>query len=148
MSNAVIECNHPLILARLNELSDSISHLAPVLLMIGEALTESTKERFGTQTAPDGSHWDGNAEATIANKGRDQPLTGETGKLQDEISYQIEGNDLLIGSPMIYAAMQQFGGTKEEFPHLWGDIPARPFLGVSEDDGTEILRLLRDHLEN
>lgn len=33
---------------------------------------------------------------------------------------------------MQYAAMQQFGGKKSEFPHLWGDIPARPFLPVDQ----------------
>jgi len=47
---------------------------------------------------------------------------------------------------MEYAAMMQFGGTKSEFPNLWGDIPARPFLGISEDDKTDILTILERHL--
>jgi phage gpG-like protein len=46
---------------------------------------------------------------------------------------------------MVYAAMQQFGGTKAEFPHLWGDIPERPFLGVSDDE-KEILEIISDYL--
>jgi phage gpG-like protein len=29
--------------------------------------------------------------------------------------------------------MQQFGGTKAQFPNLWGDIPARPFLPITAD---------------
>ena len=49
---------------------------------------------------------------------------------------------------MEYAAMQQFGGIKSEFPHLWGDIPARPFLGVSESDAEEILAIVHDYLAN
>jgi phage gpG-like protein len=53
---------------------------------------------------------------------------------------------LLVGSNKEYAAMQQFGGTKAQFPHLWGDIPARPFMGVSDDDERELLALVHDHL--
>ncbi len=75
------------------------------------------------------------------------PLTGETGILGSSIGYQLQGNFAVeIGSPMEYAAMMQFGGSVEEFPHLWGDIPERPFLGVSEDDKAEIVNILRDSL--
>jgi phage gpG-like protein len=42
--------------------------------------------------------------------------------------------------------MQQFGGTKNEFPFLWGDIPARPFLGISNDDEKAILSIIEDHI--
>jgi phage gpG-like protein len=42
--------------------------------------------------------------------------------------------------------MQQFGGTKSRWPHLWGSIPARPFLGVNPDDEREILDILRKHM--
>jgi phage gpG-like protein len=42
--------------------------------------------------------------------------------------------------------MQQFGGTKARFPNLWGNIPARPFLGVSAADKDEILEILREAL--
>jgi phage gpG-like protein len=76
-----------------------------------------------------------------------KPLTGETGSLMDYIHYNLLGGDALeIGSPMEYAAMQQFGGDQSEFPWLWGDIPARPFLGISEDDKNEILAILKRHL--
>jgi phage gpG-like protein len=43
--------------------------------------------------------------------------------------------------------MQQFGGSKSEFPHLWGDIPERPFLGISDDDRSNILDIVQSHLE-
>jgi phage gpG-like protein len=42
--------------------------------------------------------------------------------------------------------MQQFGGTKAKFPNLWGDIPARPFLGVSESDAVMIVDTVSDYL--
>lgn len=42
--------------------------------------------------------------------------------------------------------MMQFGGTKAQFPHLWGDIPARPYIGFSEDDKQNTLDLASDYL--
>jgi phage virion morphogenesis protein len=130
----------------LRQLRDTVGNLDDALTDIGEALSESTKQRFGTLIGPDGERWPDNSPVTIERKGRNQPLTGE-GTLGEQIHAQLLGNDTLaVGSNMEYAAMQQFGGTKAEFPHLWGDIPARPFLGVSEDDRGEILDIISDHL--
>jgi len=123
-------------------------NLDDALTDIGEYLVESTKQRFGTLTGPDGEHWEDNSPVTIERKGRNQPLTGE-GSLGEQIHAQLLGNNTLaVGSSMEYAAMQQFGGTRTEFPHLWGDIPARPFLGISEDDKDKILDIIRAHLED
>jgi len=47
---------------------------------------------------------------------------------------------------MEYAAMQQFGGKKSEFAHLWADIPARPFIGLSPADLAGIEELTDDWL--
>jgi phage virion morphogenesis protein len=134
------------ILAALRKLQNHSSNLRPALLKIGEKLKESTHQRFSSKTGPDGSVWLGNADSTIEHKGRDFALT-DGGTLGNTIDYQLLGNDgVQIGSPMEYAAMMQFGGTKSEFPNLWGDIPARPFLGISEGDKTDILTILERHL--
>jgi phage gpG-like protein len=74
-----------------------------------------------------------------------RPLIDE-GTLMQQIEGRITGNSLDIFSSMEYAAMQQFGGTKNEFPFLWGDIPARPFLGISNDDEKAILSIIEDHI--
>ena len=76
-----------------------------------------------------------------------RPLHGESGSLAEQVYARVTGNDLIVGSTMVYAAMQHFGGKKSQFPHLWGDIPARPFLGVSGDDQAQILAIIRNHLE-
>lgn len=132
----------------LQALERAAGNLRPALLEIGEHLLESSKQRFGRLIGPSGERWPANSPVTVARKGRNQPLTGETGQLQDSLHYQlINKNTLELGSPLEYASMQQFGGSREEFPHLWGDIPARPFLGVSNDDRDEILDIVQDHLE-
>jgi phage virion morphogenesis protein len=135
------------LLDALNNLQQASSNLRPALKAIGQTLKKSTQQRFSTLTGPDGERWAGNKDSTIERKGRNQPLT-DGGILGDTIDYQLFGNDSVgIGSPIEdYAAMQQFGGTKEEFTNLWGDIPARPFLGVSDDDEDEILSIIQDHL--
>ena len=139
------------ILAHLQALISHSTQLRPAMKQIGEVLTESTKQRFVSTTGPDGERWVLNSVLSTLiddKKVGDRPLTNH-GILGDTIDYQMLGADgVMIGSPMEYAAMQQFGGTKAEFPFLWGDIPARPFLGVSSSDETEILTILRDYLES
>lgn len=131
---------------------------APALKAIGEALTDMTKQSFAASRSPFGPPWAPNSPATygrlVAGMGKSsfgkggrlnargaarvaskRPLIGETGALSTTIGYNVANSVLEIGSPMEYAAMQQFGGTKGMFPNLWGDIPARPFLPVTADGG-------------
>lgn len=154
--------------AALQRLRARTDNLAPVLKAIGEDLVESTKQRFGSSTAPDGTPWAPNSQVTIsrylglsrgnfkkdgslskkgeARQSSKKPLTGETGALAGQIHYQVTGNVLEVGSSMEYAAMQQFGGKKADFPNLWGDIPARPFLGLSAGDIAGIEQTVLDYL--
>ncbi|MDD2723564.1 MAG: phage virion morphogenesis protein [Methylovulum sp.] len=144
---ASIEIDDAEILRVLRRLQDASSYLRPALLEIGEDLVESTKQRFETSTAPDGSDWLLNsALSTLLYKAGDKPLV-DGGTLSHQINKDVTGDTLEVGSTMEYAAMQQFGGTKEEFPYLWGDIPARPFLGVSQEDKDNILAVLNRHIE-
>lgn len=99
------------------------SHLRPVLAEIGEDMAASTKARFRTATAPDGTPWAPNSAVTLERyserfgsglrkkdgllntKGQAKleaklPLTGETKALQTTINYQFVGdNAVAIGSP-------------------------------------------------
>ena len=94
--------------------------------------------------------------AKLANK---KPGTGETRALGTTINYQMHGTDAVgIGSAMVYAGTFHYGAKSGEFgfgvystrngsfPLPWGDIPARPFLGASEDDKANIVRLVQSYL--
>lgn len=127
---------------------------APILLAIGEHVTGRIKYRFRTATAPDGTPWKSNAQSTIENyvyaKGgfskqtgkilkrgaaaamSKRPLQGESGDLARQIDYALERDSMIVAANAVYAAMQHFGGTKAEFPNLWGDISARPFMPIME----------------
>lgn len=165
-----------------NELSSTLNallakgtNLDPFMKAVGEALVDSTKQRFHDAQSPDGTPWAPNTETTLARylanfkgtvsrrggltqKGRQRlaakkPLQGETKSLSTTINWQLDGNVLHIGSPMEYAATQQFGakrgayGVYNKRPTPWGDIPARPFLGVSAEDEVIIQQLLQDFLK-
>jgi phage virion morphogenesis protein len=135
------------IIAKLQQIQQRGGNLRPLLLEIGEDLTESTKQRFITTTAPDGEKWLLNSVlSTLLYKEGDTPLTDE-GHLAASIHYAMLGNDgVEIGTNAVQGAMMQFGGTKAEFPQLWGDVPARPYLGLSEQDKQAILELIADYL--
>jgi phage virion morphogenesis protein len=156
------------VLAALDRLTKATANPRPALLAIGESLVTSTKQRFETSTAPDGTRWQPNRQATylgylgsaksnhrkdgrINSRGTDKvmgkkPLIGKSGALGQNIDYALDENGLRVGSSLEYAAMQQFGGKKSRFPNLWGDIPARPFLGVSAADETMIVSTVTDYL--
>ena len=141
-----IEFDDTAIKKALSNLQQAVGNISPVLKVIGEDLKESSQQRFVSKTGPDGQKWDDNSDVTIDLKGRNDPLVGE-GTLGEQINATLIGDDTLeIGSSMNYAAMQQFGGNKSEFPFLWGDIPARPFLGISDEDEANILATIEEFL--
>ena len=131
----------------LTHLEQAGRNLSPAFKDIGEALINSTRERFEEGKGPDGTRWADNRPVTLARKKGAKPLVGETGLLSTEIAPDPGPTYVRVGSTKKYAAMQQFGGKKSEFPHLWGDIPARPFVGVSKADEEEILAIVLDHLQ-
>jgi len=165
-----IEVHDQDVLAAFNRLQAAAVNPGPALRLIGERLTETSKRRFETSTGPNGQRWAPNSRATYEALARKQgkfrkkdgklsggkggagllatkkPLIGESKALSTTINYRVDATGVTIFSPMEYAAMQQFGGTKASFPNLWGNIPARPFLGVSAQDKDEILEILRDAL--
>ncbi len=138
--------------------------LTPLHQELGEFLTESTKQRFQTSTAPDGTQWEPNAPATyLAYLGKfsgsygksgklskagasraagKKPLIGETGRLSREISYQADAKGVEIGSGLIYSAIHQFGGTAGRGVQ----IPARPYLGLSPSDEEAITEIAGSYL--
>ena len=69
------------------------------------------------------------------------------GDLYGKIHMQAEMDAATIGSNAIQAAMMQFGGRKAEHPNLWGDIPARPFIGLSDEDRGNVLETIDEWLQ-
>lgn len=133
---------------------------------IGEVLAESTRQRFVTSTAPDGSRWAPNAQATylgglgkgdsrkdgrinargaakVMNK---RPLV-DTGLLAEQITYQLlpNGSGVEIGTNR-FAGEWDGGAAVHQFGSRDGHIPARPFLGLSGEDEQRVTGILESYL--
>lgn len=138
--------------AALGEVSRALTDASPLYASLAELLLVQARERFQTQTAPDGTPWAAKTAATIERYMRGgwtnpdrRPLFGESKALSTTLNTDYGPDFAPIGSPMEYAATMQYGALQRAFgttsrggPIPWGDIPARPFLGVSSENEADI----------
>ncbi len=171
-----ITVNDAQVQAALARLQQRTSNLAPVMQDIGEYMVEATKQRFAQSKAPDGTPWAPNKPSTLARylgkyggsykkdgtlskkgaarAGSKKPLMGESGTLSSAIYSKPGATSVVIGSAQVYSAVQQFGAKQGAFgrnkrnaPLPWGDIPARPFMGVNDADARNIVATVGDYLD-
>ena len=128
------------VVAALDRLAAAGRDLTPAMRDVGEHLLNSARERFRSETAPDGAPWAPLTAATRRRKERNKHriLTLE-GHLSGNLAYRADSVE--VGSPSIYAGTHQFGAPAGSFgetatgrPIPWGDIPARPFLVDADGD--------------
>jgi len=160
----------------LNRIMNATQNTEPAMRAIGEVVMEISKRSFDNSASPDGTPWAANSEATILQylekttgnykkdgtlsaKGQTRainkrPLIGQSGDLQRQFSYIATADSVTISNSMVYAAMEQFGGTKQQFPHLWGDIPSRKFMPIADDGSLmdqaeeEVIQIMQDYLDD
>jgi phage gpG-like protein len=146
--------------------------LRPAMKEIGEELAESTTRRFTTLTGPDGKPWRaleegtilaryrallGKSRATRKKKGKNagqQKVTAAvhpflrpldvTGELRRSIRYQVTdgGASVSIGTNRTFSEDKGVGAEVHQFGTK--TIPARPFLGLSQNDKTTVLDILNE----
>lgn len=135
----------PRIIAYLERLAAAGFLNKAVFNAIGEELLLSTDERFDKETAPDGRPWEPlNAEYAAWKRefhGSDRILKLR-GYLRNTLRYQATDVSVAIGSNRVYSAIHQFGGQAGRNHKT--TIPARPYLGLSDDDVEAILEMLED----
>jgi phage virion morphogenesis protein len=132
----------------------------PVMAAIGVELVGSTHMRFVTQTDPEGQAWHP-LNPVYASEKRNSRILTESGRLRDSVNSQASNDEVRVGTNTIYAAIHQFGGTIEpkNATHLWfrmgGNLikadsvtlPARPFLGISNEDETSVAEIVFDFVD-
>ena len=142
-------------------------NLSPVFSDMGEHMINSTHDNFESSTSPDGQAWAANSAATFASMlgASDTNKSGRVNKrgsnkimnkhplianhtLMQSIHYEAASTGVTIGTNMVYGAMMHFGGAKSDYSHLWGDIPARNYLGASAADGTILLDMVKSYMIN
>lgn len=163
-----IEITSNTIATALSGAAAEMDDLSALMQDIGELMVERTKSNFTSGTAPDGTVWAPRSQTTLdayaarGDKPKGGPLIGVTKALSTAINYEVTPTSVDWGSNMIYAAVMQFGAAQGEFGARigkdkngrdffmtipWGDIPARPFLGVGPEDETAILETIEDWFE-
>ena len=132
----------------------------PLMASVGEILLNSTRARFADEEDPDGNPWEPLKASTRARKTKnpDRILTASGLLGGSSINTRAGRRQVEIGSSRLYAATHQFGAEKGQFgrgnyktkkgsfPIPWGDIPARPFLGLSAQDKEDIEATISDYL--
>lgn len=114
-------------------------NLRPALEQVGEHILSETLERFDTSTTPDGSPWQP-SQRVLKHNGK---TLLDTGRLQGSVTYKADTQSVQVGTNLDYAAIHQFGSGSLEKPK---NIPARPYLGLSQSDEIEIKHIVTSHL--
>lgn len=176
MTTFTIEVKDQQVLDVLAKLTQRMGNLQPALQALGDDMVERTKQRFDSQTAPDGTPWAPLSATTLGlfagglgksyrkkdgslNKRGGQALAGkriligESGDLSRQIFSEADASSMTMWSSPVYAAMHQFGGITAPNSMIPGKrIPARPFMPVDAGgnlDPTEqrlVLQTLQEFL--
>lgn len=132
-------------LGRIGDLGDiAVDTLA---FEVGALLEDQIKLRIADEkTAPDGTPWAPWSEAYDETRNHAvHSLLVDVGQpgLLSSIANASRGPEARVGSALVYAAVQHFGS--EEGAE--GNIPARPYMGVSEDGAGAVLDLIEARIE-
>jgi phage virion morphogenesis protein len=115
-----------------------------LLTRIGEYLQGAVQDRAKLQISPDGVPWSPLSPRYARRKQRKKPgvpiLKFEGRMLEHQLTYQVTGRELAIGTMAKYGATHQLGDPER-------NIPARPWLfldygsGLSAEDAAEIVAI-------
>jgi phage virion morphogenesis protein len=136
---------------RLNKLLQKTKNLEPVWEDAAEYMVRSTVNRIlRTKTGPDGERWAALSDLTIQLKGHDRQLF-ESGDLYRSVHVEdVSKEGFAITADSDHASFMQDGvntvrgkyRSKKPSPQ----VPARPFMGFSDQNVREISKMLREYL--
>lgn len=135
---------------RVQEFLSGLEDLDELKHGVGLAVVSSTQKRFEDSVGPDGTSW---AEAQRGGK-----TLVDSGLLRDSVVHQVDGDRILVGSNRVYAGVHQFGAEiKPKTAKVLAfsvagkavfaksvTIPARPYLGINEQDRRDIRGTIAD----
>ncbi|MGF1688712.1 phage virion morphogenesis protein [Photobacterium japonica] len=135
---------------RINHLLQAGTNLQPAFQDIGEMLLISHSDRWERQVSPDGVPWAALSDDYKKRKKKNQSLILVLNQhLGRELNYLASPQAFEFGTNSEYGAIHHFGGSllsQGIARPQNAAIPARPWLGVSQDDISEIYDILGDFL--
>lgn len=141
----------------MSKAAQKLGNKQDLLDSVGDALVSGTLARFNAEEDPQGNKW---KPSRRAREEGGQTLS-DTTMLRGSVEYATAGDKVMVGSNLPYALIHQKGGTIKpkkgkylKFKGLGGKdvfarevtIPARPYLGVSDEDREEVKATIADFL--
>ncbi len=124
---------------RIDRLLAGLNNPEPLLRELAAAGESQTRRRMESdKRGPDGTPWPEWSPGYAATRHGGQSLLDARGDLIQSLTAFADRQTAGWGTNLVYAATHQFGR---------GAIPARPFLGVSDDDERELLGIAEDWLD-
>ena len=103
-----------------------------LLHQVGGLLESQTRDRIANEKKdPKGKDWVPWSENYAKTRHSGHSLLQNEGDMLDSIQYVVSSGSVEVGTNMVYGKTQQYGRPKD-------GIPARPFLGLSDDNIEEI----------
>lgn len=151
-----IEYDDRQVVDALNRLLRAGQDLSPAMRDIAAALETGVEDAFQDERSPDGDPWADLSEHTKRRRRTRGKWPGKklqiTADLAGSITSAYDHTSALAGTNLVYAPTHQFGAGEGDFgstptgrPIPFGDILARPFLGVSDATRDEIVDAINDH---
>ena len=132
---------------KLLELAQKSENLRPLMKNIAGIFASATEENFKNEGRPD--KWTELSEATKKQRTKQKKWPGQilqvSGQLAMSITTQYDNESAVIGSNKVYAAIHQLGGQAGKNKKV--EIPARPYLKLTDDDFNEILDATEHYLK-
>ena len=132
---------------KLLELAQKGENLRPLMKNIAGIFASATEENFKNEGRPD--KWTELSEVTKKQRTKQKKWPGQilqvSGQLASSISTQYDDESAVIGSNLDYAAIHQLGGQAGKNKKV--EIPARPYLKLTDDDFNEILDATKNFLK-
>jgi len=122
---------------------------------LGATMESQIRTRISdTKQTPEGDPWPAWSRHYAETRHGGQSLLQAEGDLLDSITYVADDDGAEAGTNVIYAAVHQFGASQGEFgrtgrgaPIPFGDIPARPFVGIGDEDLVELEGVMDDWVD-
>lgn len=132
---------------KLLELAKRGENMRPLMKNIAGIFASSTEENFKEEGRPD--KWSELSEITKENRKKKKKWPGQIlqveGQLAASVNTYYDNDSAIIGSNLDYAAIHQLGGKAGRNKKV--EIPARPYLKLTDDDFEEILQQITLYLK-
>ena len=151
---------------KLKTTEDLMRSMKPYWQLVGQYVQRQTiRERFDKEQSPTGQKWKPHSDMTKSMRAKrhktgNMKILQDNGELRRSITYEAGDTYVKIGSVLKYARVHQFGCTihvtrkQRAYLHYRGfhvgktiNIPARPFLGITEAERKHIASMFRTFIK-